>query len=103
MGRYLHRRAIDGIVPNKVTWKPGKDMGDLVSAGPQSSDTRAALIARAKAMRERMPEAVVPLIDPAKLDRQIAQLESGPASPNVAMAIRQTTISLEWLSRWLGS
>lgn len=102
VGRYLHRRAIDGIVPNKVTWKPGKDMGDPVAGGPQNADTRAALIARAKAMRERMPEAVIPLVDAAKLDRQIAQLESGHASVNAAMAIRQTTGSLEWLSRWLG-
>lgn len=29
MGRYLHRRAIDGIVPRMVAWKPSKDMGDI--------------------------------------------------------------------------
>lgn len=26
MGRYLHRRAIDGMVPDKVTWKASKSM-----------------------------------------------------------------------------
>jgi len=30
MGRYLHRRAIDGVVPDLVTWKKGKDMGNIV-------------------------------------------------------------------------
>lgn len=29
-GRYLHRRAIDGIVPKMVTWKQGKDMGAVI-------------------------------------------------------------------------
>ena len=30
MGRYLHRRAIDGIVPKMVTWKQSKDMGAAI-------------------------------------------------------------------------
>jgi len=30
MGRYLHRRAMDGVVPKMVTWKQGKDMGDVI-------------------------------------------------------------------------
>ena len=29
MGRYLHRRAIDGVVPKMVTWKRSKDMGSI--------------------------------------------------------------------------
>ena len=31
MGRYLHRRAITGVVPDLVAWKPGKDMGNMVT------------------------------------------------------------------------
>jgi asparagine synthase (glutamine-hydrolysing) len=30
MGRYLHRRAIDGVVPKLVAWKQGKDMGSVI-------------------------------------------------------------------------
>ncbi|OGU16431.1 MAG: hypothetical protein A2076_03365 [Geobacteraceae bacterium GWC2_53_11] len=30
MGRYLHRRAIAGVVPDLVAWKPGKDMGAIM-------------------------------------------------------------------------
>jgi asparagine synthase (glutamine-hydrolysing) len=30
MGRYLHRRAIDGVVPDLVTWKQSKNMGNQV-------------------------------------------------------------------------
>jgi asparagine synthase (glutamine-hydrolysing) len=32
LGRYLHRRAIDGVVPDLVTWKRSKDMGALLRA-----------------------------------------------------------------------
>lgn len=32
MGRYLHRRAVDGIVPKMVAWKSGKDMGSVVDS-----------------------------------------------------------------------
>ncbi len=32
--RYLHRRAIDGVVPDKVTWKPTKDMSSAASPTP---------------------------------------------------------------------
>ncbi|MCG8609493.1 MAG: asparagine synthase-related protein [Pseudomonadales bacterium] len=33
--RYLHRRAIDGVVPEKITWKANKNMGPQVSGiGP---------------------------------------------------------------------
>lgn len=27
MGRYFHRKAMDGVVPDAVNWKPSKDMG----------------------------------------------------------------------------
>lgn len=36
-GRYLHRRAMVGIVPDSVTWKPGKSMGDRVRAQSASN------------------------------------------------------------------
>jgi asparagine synthase (glutamine-hydrolysing) len=32
MGRYLHRRAIDGIVPKMVGWKQSKNMGSIEAA-----------------------------------------------------------------------
>lgn len=38
MGRYLHRRAIDGVVPEMVAWKPGKDMGAVMGQGMRGMD-----------------------------------------------------------------
>lgn len=35
MGRYLHRRAFDGDVPDKVLWKPTKAMGSYPRQGRQ--------------------------------------------------------------------
>lgn len=37
MGRYLHRRAIDGVVPDLITWKQSKDMGALAGEQPCKS------------------------------------------------------------------
>ncbi|MCW2791754.1 MAG: hypothetical protein JWO76_852, partial [Nocardioides sp.] len=44
-GRYLHRRAISGVVPDKVAWKPTKDMtlGDHEPPVQAAPDTDAAL------------------------------------------------------------
>jgi len=38
MGRYLHRRAIDGIVPKMVTWKQSKDMGTRIDFQSSTAD-----------------------------------------------------------------
>jgi asparagine synthase (glutamine-hydrolysing) len=38
MGRYLHRRAINGIVPDLVAWKPGKNMGKIIGFDFQTSE-----------------------------------------------------------------
>ncbi|PIV30356.1 MAG: hypothetical protein COS35_07230, partial [Zetaproteobacteria bacterium CG02_land_8_20_14_3_00_50_9] len=34
ISRFLHRRAINGIVPDKVTWKKSKDMGNFNKQTP---------------------------------------------------------------------
>lgn len=31
MGRYLHRRAVEGSIPDMITWKQSKDLGPIVS------------------------------------------------------------------------
>ena len=73
MGRYLHRRAINGVVPDLVTWKKGKDMGNIVDGfhpGQKDMDTMS--------KTDLHPE-LARLIDVKKLDRQItdiAQLKS---------------------------
>jgi asparagine synthase (glutamine-hydrolysing) len=94
VSRYLHRRAIDEVVPAKVAWKLDKDMGMPVAQGG------AAFLAQAEAIRERIPRQVAAVIDPAKLDRQIALLDTGPPR-EAGMAAGPTLGALRWLNHWL--
>ncbi len=35
LGRYLHRRACEGTIPEQILWKPGKDLGGFVNFDPE--------------------------------------------------------------------
>jgi asparagine synthase (glutamine-hydrolysing) len=96
MGRYLHRRAIHGVVPAKVAWKPSKDMGMPVGG----LDGVAPAAGAAAAARERIPAEVAAVIDPAKLDRELALLEENP-SRETRTTIGSTVRALGRLSLWL--
>lgn len=68
MGRYLHRRAIDGIVPKMVAWKQGKDMGAVM--GQDQRDANHLLHFSVSELHPALAE----YIDMEKLNRQIEQL-----------------------------
>lgn len=65
-GRYLHRRAISGIVPDKVAWKPGKSM-----AGPDGFHEPAATPASRLPVDALHPQ-VADLVDAARWHRSAA-------------------------------
>jgi asparagine synthase (glutamine-hydrolysing) len=73
MGRYLHRRAVQGIVPDKVAWKSGKDMGNPVGmdGAPET-----------KTPPFRVPDLhphLAGMVDTDKLARQIGEMASAQA------------------------
>jgi len=91
MGRYLHRRAIEGIVPASVQWKPSKNMGD-----PSSSNTDLPLpAAMQRALLEDMHPALTALVDRARLASVFSSKEKipGPA--------KRTLHHAYMLNRWL--
>ena len=96
IGRYLHRRAIDGIVPSKVVWRPSKLMGSPVGRHLDSRD----LADWGRVLREKMPSDVAAVIDPDKLDRMIGGLEASPDYEYRALC-RRTFTALSSVSRWL--
>jgi asparagine synthase (glutamine-hydrolysing) len=96
IGRYLHRRAIDGIVPSKVAWRMTKRMGSPVGRHLDPRD----LADWGRILRERMPSDVAAVIDPDKLDRLICGLEGTPDYEYRALC-RRTFTSLSSVSRWL--
>ena len=67
MGRYLHRRAIDGVAPDLVTWKKGKDVGNIM--GPEHSGQDMDMVS----ITDLHPE-LIKLIDVKKLHEQVTAM-----------------------------
>lgn len=96
MGRYLHRRAIAGVVPDLVTWKPGKGMGAPPSLadnenkgpGPQLSS-------------DEMHPGLAEVIDTDKLGRQLAILATGQVKPENRFQIGRNLRAVKRLDHWL--
>ena len=103
LGRYLHRRAIAGVVPDLITWKPGKDMG----YGQFLRTIRARWLAKAAADARRLYADLHPLldelIDRATLRTNTERAESGHADPEFVYSYRQGIRALLWLDNWLRS
>lgn len=74
-GRYLHRRAIEGVVPRKVQWKYSKDMGNPMRHVDQQSD----LNPTSKHYKDLIPTlhpGLKEVIDTEKLQVQVAELKN---------------------------
>ncbi len=97
MGRYLHRRAIAGVVPDLVTWKKGKDMGNIAG-----QDSRLQARVEGFSVQEIHP-ALIEVIDVDKLANQVREItETGTARDmNRMFTIRRAIASVQNLSAWL--
>jgi asparagine synthase (glutamine-hydrolysing) len=90
MGRYLHRRAIEGVVPASVQWKPSKNMGSpLTTAGPNLS------AAMRHTLLEQLHPALEGLIDRARF---VDVCNRGEKVPGPA---RRALTHAYMLNRWL--
>jgi len=91
MGRYLHRRAIEGIVPASVQWKPSKNMGD---PSPSNGDLSLPTTMQ-RSLLENMHPALAAIVDPARIANMCNSKEKipGPA--------RHTLHHAYMLNRWL--
>jgi len=101
IGRYLHRRAVDGVVPQRVAWKPRKDMG---YARLRQERQEAALITvaeRARRLEADLHPALNELIDRQKLCAQIERAAQGKGDDAFAASFRPSVRAIRWLDRWL--
>jgi asparagine synthase (glutamine-hydrolysing) len=102
IGRYLHRRAIDGVVPKRVAWKPSKDMGYGALIDSHQGAGLIPVAAAARGLEADLHPTLVDLIDRPKLRRQIDQAETGLVQDDgLAFALRRGVGALRWLDRWL--
>lgn len=95
MGRVLHRRAIEDVVPHMVAWKPSKDMGP-----PMPQD------AWAPALPLKIDELHAELAALIEVDKLAAQLEQLPQlrrdkQPARWFQICSNIDNITWLNQWL--
>ncbi len=99
IGRYLHRRAIAGIVPKRVAWKPDKDMGkNYQLKNMQIAAARMNNLARQ--LEGNLHPGLAELIDRDKFREQIRQMELSPANSICRLFMRNINY-IHWLNRWL--
>ena len=101
MGRYLHRRAVSGIVPPRVTWKPGKDMGFAGVFGGRLQARLAAQVHEARRQPAHLHPAIEELIDRRKLVDQIRQAGAGRRDEPFARSFLARVTAIRWLNFWL--
>ena len=93
IGRYLHRKAVSGIVPDNITWKAGKYMGERVTTHTHASRLNTSL----------HPD-LLPLINLSKLEQQAKHLTEQQASsqdPSLTFQLRRNITQVNQLDNWL--
>ena len=101
IGRYLHRRALDGVVPQRVAWKPSKDMGYARLRQEGQGTALIAVAEQARRLEADLHPAVSELIDRQKLREQIARAAQGKGGDAFAFSFRRGVHAITWLDRWL--
>ncbi len=101
MGRYLHRRAIDGVVPKRVAWKPSKDMGYARLRLEINHSRMPRWAERARRLEAHLHPALEALIDRDKFRQQIAHAAHGQVDDDFAFGFRRGVQALQWLDAWL--
>ncbi len=101
IGRYLHRRAISGTVPDKVTWKPSKDMGYARVHQEMQESGIVEIAEMAHHDEAGLHPALEELLDLPKWRGQIDRAAKGNVPPQFGFSFRKTARAVRWLNRWL--
>lgn len=100
IGRYLHKRAVDDIMPQMVTWKPSKYMGEPSTSGRFKKMVAAAGRIDVGDLHPMLKE----LVDTDKLAAQqkemLANQEGKIGDPRLFQQQRNMS-NLHWLDIWL--
>ncbi|MCI5131492.1 MAG: hypothetical protein D3904_08190 [Candidatus Electrothrix sp. EH2] len=101
IGRYLHKRAVDDLLPHKVAWKQGKDMGDRIARQDKTDLATQPDVA----VPENGPlhPLLVELVDGEKVAEHRHRLDSELSDGhNMALTpVRRTLSALSQLDLWL--
>lgn len=95
--RFLHRRAIEGVVSPQVQWKLSKDMGDLRQIGA----AQAKLIRIAEEDAVDLHPVLAELVDRKKFCDQIQLALKNKLNDKSYSPFRANVIKVRWLNYWL--
>lgn len=102
IGRYLHRMAVNGVCPDKVAWKPNKDMGYADNMHMRESFDNRPLFRQAFDLLEGMPIELLNVVDTKKLHRMAEQgLREDWRGMAINYAWSTNLHRLDNLKRWL--
>lgn len=101
MGRYLHRRAVSGIVLPRVVWKPGKDMGYAGVFGGRLEARLAMHVTEARRHAAHLHPAIEELIDRRHFVEPIKQAGAGRRDETFAQSLLTSVTAIRWLNFWL--
>lgn len=101
MGRYLHRRAIEEVVPKRVAWKPSKDMGYGQLRQKRQSQGMVKQVANAERHERHLHPALEAIIDRAKLKTRIERAKNGAWDDTFFFSFSRSANAISWLNLWL--
>lgn len=105
-GRYLHRRAIEGTVPNKIQWKP-KEMGQAGPTNALAEEGGSYLADRYESLCENLHGGLENIFDIKKFESSLPQINKITAFGNSSAEISIQSVylhqlrKLESLNAWL--
>lgn len=101
IGRYLHRQAIDDVVPKRVAWKPSKDMGYKQLHQQVNQSGIISTAKRAEELELELHPALEELIDRNMFRGQIERAAKGNVDDGFSFAFGNSYRSMQWLNQWL--
>ncbi|GAB6039788.1 asparagine synthase-related protein [Endothiovibrio diazotrophicus] len=101
VGRYLHRRAIDGTVPRRAVWASNKDMGYAAPLERRHDRGVVSASERARRHEARLHPALEELLDREKWREQIERAARGKVPADFRIPFRRTSRAVRWLNHWL--
>jgi asparagine synthase (glutamine-hydrolysing) len=103
-GRYLHRRAVEGVLPQEVVWKE-KSMGASISPisnrGLAGYPNQESLLHEARRIEGHLHPLLEDVVDLPRFRRQITATTDGHLNQSERNQFARNVNRLRWLDRWL--
>ena len=104
LARFLHRKAIDGVCPNSITWKPSKDMGFAHAQAKIANTNLKPYLQQIAELIAILPSDLQPIFNPTYAKHLLQKcIDDDLQSFEAYLSISYTLEYLFDLSQWLKS